>query len=77
MCREDNVLAQFFWAWAVLYSSPTVATVGLSCTIPLSIVADMLFTNKGVSIAQVVAAGFVVFGFVTLTVKGGGKESRG
>ncbi|CAD7971937.1 unnamed protein product [Amoebophrya sp. A120] len=64
----DNVLAQYFWAYAVLYSSPTVATVGLSFTIPLSMLSDLFFSSVGVSIWQVLAAISVTFGFVILSM---------
>ncbi|KAL8020215.1 putative solute carrier family 35 member SLC35F1/F2/F6 [Plasmopara halstedii] len=41
----DNVLSDYLWARAVLLTSPTVATVGLSLTVPLAIVADFWFHN--------------------------------
>ena len=38
----DNVLADLLWAQAVLLTSPTAATVGLSLTVPLAMIADMI-----------------------------------
>jgi solute carrier family 35 protein F5 len=33
----DDVIADYLWARSVLLTSPTVATVGLSMTIPMAI----------------------------------------
>jgi len=41
----DNVLADYLWARAVMLTSPTVATVGLSLTIPLAFISDV-FQSK-------------------------------
>eukprot|EP00746_Dinoflagellata_sp_MGD_P050517 gnl/MRDRNA2_/MRDRNA2_226506_c0_seq1.p1 gnl/MRDRNA2_/MRDRNA2_226506_c0~~gnl/MRDRNA2_/MRDRNA2_226506_c0_seq1.p1 ORF type:complete len:181 (+),score=14.05 gnl/MRDRNA2_/MRDRNA2_226506_c0_seq1:3-545(+) len=38
----DNVLSNYLWATAVLWTTPTVATVGLTLTIPLAVVADLV-----------------------------------
>ncbi|CAI5724226.1 unnamed protein product [Peronospora destructor] len=64
----DNVLSDYLWARAVLLTSPTVATVGLSLTVPLAIVADfschgMLPTN-----VTLVASALVIFGFILINV---------
>mmetsp|Transcript_36530 Transcript_36530/g.58932 ORF Transcript_36530/g.58932 Transcript_36530/m.58932 type:complete len:374 (+) Transcript_36530:137-1258(+) len=63
----DNVLSQFAWAKAVQWTSPTAATVGLSLTIPLSVVADLLRHNK-LSRWSFVSAFLVVLGFVAVTI---------
>lgn len=64
----DNVLSQFFWAWGVLHTSPTVATIGLSLTIPLSILSDLTISAEPVCFAQYVAAVLVCGGFFVLTL---------
>ena len=38
----DNVLSDFLWARAVLLTSPTVASVGLSVQIPIAMIAELL-----------------------------------
>ena len=38
----DNVLSDLLWAQAILLTSPTVATVGLSLTVPLAMLADLI-----------------------------------
>ena len=38
----DNILASQLWAYAVSISTPTLATVALSLTVPLAVVSDLL-----------------------------------
>lgn len=66
----DNVLSQYFWAYGVMLTSPTVATVGLSLTIPLAIVSDLVFMRVNVSWLQYLASCFVCAGFILLSVMG-------
>jgi len=63
----DNVLSQYLWAKAVLLTSSTVATVGLSLTIPFAIFADSI---KWVPITQWqwVAASLVISGFFLVNI---------
>eukprot|EP00444_Apocalathium_aciculiferum_P062364 CAMPEP_0183601962 /NCGR_PEP_ID=MMETSP0371-20130417/180706_1 /TAXON_ID=268820 /ORGANISM="Peridinium aciculiferum, Strain PAER-2" /LENGTH=447 /DNA_ID=CAMNT_0025814055 /DNA_START=16 /DNA_END=1361 /DNA_ORIENTATION=+ len=63
----DNVVAQYLWAKAVQWISPTAATVGLSLTIPLSIVADLLRKNPP-SPWSYLASVLVVAGFTSVTL---------
>merc|ERR1719446_679702 len=58
----DNVLSQHAWMKAVQWTSPTAATVGLSLTIPLSVMADML-RHKPLTTWSFVSASLVVAGF--------------
>eukprot|EP00913_Durusdinium_trenchii_P019874 g18681.t2 len=62
----DNVLSQFCWAKAVQWTSPTTATVGLSLTIPLSILADLV-RQKHLTPWTYLAALLVLSGFLQLT----------
>jgi solute carrier family 35 protein F5 len=61
----DNVLSDILWARAITLTSPTVATVALSLTIPIAMTADLLI-HQIVPTALVgcgsaaVAAGFVL-----------------
>jgi len=38
----DNVLSDLLWAQAILLTSPTVATIGLSLTVPMAMLADLI-----------------------------------
>jgi len=65
----DNVLSDFLWAQAVIRTTPTVATVGLSLTIPLAFLTDAfvtrdLSTNPRSLALQITGAALVVAGFV-------------
>ena len=37
----DNVLSDYLWARAVMLTTPTIATVGLGLTVPLSVLASL------------------------------------
>lgn len=63
----DNVLSQYLWAKAVQWISPTAATVGLSLTIPLSIVADIVRSHPP-SKWSYLAGVLVVVGFISVTM---------
>mmetsp|Transcript_54087 Transcript_54087/g.126295 ORF Transcript_54087/g.126295 Transcript_54087/m.126295 type:complete len:332 (-) Transcript_54087:79-1074(-) len=71
----DNVLSQFAWAKAVQWTSPTAATVGLSLTIPLSIVADAA-RHKQLTGWTFLASALVVIGFICVTVASKPREAE-
>jgi len=68
----DNVLSDYLWALAVLLTSPSVATVGLSLTIPMAIASQLLLPPSWlVAAAPLTAIDFlacacVVAGFVVI-----------
>lgn len=64
----DNVLSDYLWARAVLLTSPTVATVGLSLTVPLAIVADYAFHSMSPTLVTLAASALVIIGFVLINV---------
>lgn len=64
----DNVLSDYLWARAVLLTSPTVATVGLSLTVPLAIVADYVFHRMAPTLVTLAASALVIVGFVLINV---------
>ncbi|ETI56292.1 hypothetical protein F441_01114 [Phytophthora nicotianae CJ01A1] len=64
----DNVLSDYLWARAVLLTSPTVATVGLSLTVPLAIVADFWFHGMLPTNVTLLASTLVISGFVLINV---------
>uniref|UniRef100_A0A2P2JLL1 Putative vacuolar membrane protein YML018C isoform X2 n=1 Tax=Rhizophora mucronata TaxID=61149 RepID=A0A2P2JLL1_RHIMU len=41
-----SVLSDYFWALCVVWTTPLVATLGMSLTIPLAMVADMLIHGR-------------------------------
>uniref|UniRef100_K3WL39 EamA domain-containing protein n=1 Tax=Globisporangium ultimum (strain ATCC 200006 / CBS 805.95 / DAOM BR144) TaxID=431595 RepID=K3WL39_GLOUD len=64
----DNALSDYLWARAVLLTSPTVATVGLSLTVPLAILADFVFHQSPPTLVTLLASMLVLSGFVLINV---------
>ncbi|CAI5735282.1 unnamed protein product [Hyaloperonospora brassicae] len=64
----DNVLSDYLWARAVLLTSPTVATVGLSLTVPLAIVADFWCHGMLPTYVTLLASALVISGFVLINI---------
>ena len=66
----DDVVSDYLWGRSVLLTSPTVATVGLTLTIPMAIVVDLLLGNRSSvsSPLPLVGAALVVAGFVIVNV---------
>jgi solute carrier family 35 protein F5 len=62
----DNVLSDYLWARACLLTSPTVATVGLSLTVPLAFVSDLIVHEIKPTGLQCFGAILVLLGFVLI-----------
>lgn len=61
----STVIADFCWAKAILYTSPTVATIGTSMTIPLAMITDFFVqdivpTGTSIGGSLLVIAGFIL-----------------
>lgn len=59
----NNVISDYLWARSVVLTSSTVATVGLSITIPLAMVSDLLVHNEAPTGLSGVGAALVIVGF--------------
>ncbi|KAL8785506.1 MAG: hypothetical protein Q9213_003332 [Squamulea squamosa] len=59
-----SLVADFCWAYAMLLTSPLVVTVGLSLTIPLSLVGQMILNGQTSSALYWVGAGIVFLSFL-------------
>eukprot|EP00966_Prymnesium_polylepis_P205167 4754023-Prymnesium_polylepis.1 len=70
----DNVLSDYLWAQAVILTSPAVATVGMSLTVPLAIVSEAVLPREWLvapetpSFTSVAAAVCVVAGFLLINM---------
>lgn len=64
----DNVLSDYLWARAVILTSPTVATIGLSLTIPLAMVSDELLHGHEPTTTTCLAGVLVIVGFICINV---------
>ncbi|XP_024165690.1 uncharacterized vacuolar membrane protein YML018C isoform X2 [Rosa chinensis] len=59
-----SVLSDYFWALSVVWTSPLVATLGMSLTIPLAMVADMVIHGRRYSAIYISGCIQVFAGFV-------------
>ncbi|KAJ4362268.1 hypothetical protein N0V83_010361 [Neocucurbitaria cava] len=60
----SSLVSDFCWAYAMLLTSPLVVTVGLSLTIPLSLVGQMVLDAQYASALYWVGAGIMVLSFL-------------
>ena len=71
----DNVLSDYLWARAVLLTSPTIASVGLSMQIPMAAGAEVAlgrarWTRSGASAGMMLGGcALVVSGFLGVVFK--------
>ncbi|GAB4854606.1 hypothetical protein Ancab_023188 [Ancistrocladus abbreviatus] len=59
-----SVLSDYFWALSVVWTTPLVATLGMSLTIPLAMVADMVIHGRHYSPVYILGSVQVFAGFV-------------
>jgi solute carrier family 35 protein F5 len=60
----SSLVSDFCWAYSMLLTSPLIVTVGLSLTIPLSLVGQIVLDGQYASIWYWVGAAIVVLSFV-------------
>ena len=65
----DNLIADFLWGRATLLTSPTIATLTMSLTIPIAMVSDTILGKSYASEKKlsIIGAILVVFGFILVT----------
>ncbi|KAF5936358.1 hypothetical protein HYC85_027487 [Camellia sinensis] len=59
-----SVLSDYFWALSVVWTTPLVATLGMSLTIPIAMVADMVVHGRRFSAIYILGCIQVFVGFV-------------
>ncbi|QHN87862.1 hypothetical protein HN51_042003 [Arachis hypogaea] len=59
-----SVLLDYFWALCVVWTTPLVATLGMSLTIPLAMLADMVIHGRHYSALYILGSIQVFVGFV-------------
>ena len=72
----DNVLSDYLWARSIVLTSPTVATVGLSLTIPLAFLSDAAMGKLRGGWEEVVGALAVAAGFGLVSWKEKGQVEQ-
>lgn len=63
----DNVLSDYLWAKAVLLTTTTVATAGLSIQVPLAAILDSLMGNVP-NKYDIIGAAAVMVGFAGINI---------
>lgn len=63
----DNVLSDYLWAKAVLLTTTTVATAGLTIQVPLAAVVDSL-TGNAPHLLDYIGGAAIMFGFVGINL---------
>lgn len=64
----NNVISDYLWARSVVLTSSTVATVGLSITIPLAMVSDFFVQTKVPGTLSSLGAILVIIGFCLVNI---------
>lgn len=63
----DNVLSDYLWAKAILLTTTTVATAGLTIQIPIAVVVDSI-TGHAPHLLDLVGASAVLLGFAGINI---------
>ncbi|PSS20964.1 Solute carrier family 35 member like [Actinidia chinensis var. chinensis] len=63
-----SVLSDYFWALSLVWTNPLVATLGMSLTIPLAMIADMVVHGRQFSAIYIIGCLQVFVGFVMANV---------
>jgi solute carrier family 35 protein F5 len=71
-----TVLSDLLWSYAIFYTSPTVATVGLSLTIPLAIIFELFMNKRTFSVNYFLGSALVLFAFLVVNITTREKEKR-
>jgi len=64
-----NIFSDFLWAKSILLTSPVIATIGLTLTVPLSFVADYYRQEPPLGPMSYAGATCVVAGFLLVNIK--------
>ena len=71
-----SLISDFSWAYAMLLTSPLVVTVGLSLTIPLSLIGQTILNAQNSSAAYWIGAGVVFLSFVFINHESKDEEKQ-
>ncbi|KAK6158717.1 hypothetical protein DH2020_006031 [Rehmannia glutinosa] len=63
-----SVLSDYLWALSVVWTTPLVATLGMSLTIPLAMLADMLVHGRHYSAVYILGCILVFAGFIVANI---------
>ncbi|XVE63659.1 hypothetical protein DITRI_Ditri07aG0037500 [Diplodiscus trichospermus] len=63
-----NFLSDYFWALGVVWTSPLVAAMGVSLTIPVAMLEDMLIHGQQYSVIYMIGSAQVFLGFLIANI---------
>ena len=63
-----TVLSQYLWARAMLLTTPLMCTLGLSLTIPLTVIGELWLKGENVRFKVIIGGGLVLAGFVIVNI---------
>ena len=72
-----SLVSDLCWAYSMLLTSPLVVTVGLSLTIPLSLIGQMIEYSQTSSVSYWIGAGIVLLSFVFINHESSQDEELG
>ncbi|KAM3455781.1 hypothetical protein MY3296_002199 [Beauveria thailandica] len=72
----SSFVSDIFWAFAMLLTTPLVVTVGLSLTIPLSLIGEMIQYGQYSSFVYWIGAAVVFLSFVFVSNESQGEERK-
>jgi solute carrier family 35 protein F5 len=73
----SSFVSDIAWAYAMLLTTPLIVTVGLSLTIPLSLVGEMIQYAQYSSGVYWVGAGVVLLSFLFINRESADEEEKG
>ncbi|KAG7391158.1 hypothetical protein PHYBOEH_006785 [Phytophthora boehmeriae] len=64
----NNVLADYLWTMSIMYTSTTVASVGLSLTVPMAFLSDWIVNDISPNYITLISSVLVLGGFVVIVI---------
>lgn len=65
-----SLISDYFWAYAVLLTSPIIVTVGLSMTIPLSLIGQVVINSQTAPVVYWIGACVMLLSFILINMEG-------
>lgn len=72
----SSLFSDFTWAYAVVLTSPLIVTVGMSLTIPLSLIGQVLVNGQTAGVVYWIGATIVVASFVIVSLESEKKDNN-
>ncbi|KAL9096967.1 MAG: hypothetical protein Q9165_000931 [Trypethelium subeluteriae] len=72
----SSLVADYCWAYAMLLTSPLVVTVGLSMTIPLTLIGQMILNSQTSSLLYWFGAAIVLLSFIFINQESAEEEKQ-